>query len=153
MFVVNMEFGFDIAREAIEPREAQPLPEDGATIAVAAQRGWQSTGFLLEQGGKYRIQASGRVQLADQPKVWWSEANGVTIRYYNGAPLGILLAAIVDEQQGASGAVSMVNADIIGLGLEAPVERSGTLFLRINDSPAELADNDGSLEVRITRVE
>jgi hypothetical protein len=41
---------------------------------------------------------------------------------------------------------------VIGMGVESPVERDGTLYLRINDSPAELSDNAGELTVRVTLV-
>jgi hypothetical protein len=38
------------------------------------------------------------------------------------------------------------------MGGEFPIEASGTLYLRINDSPAELKDNAGSLDIRITKL-
>jgi hypothetical protein len=153
VFVVNIEYGFDIAREAIEVKEAKPLPAEGATVTIAADRGWQSSGFVLETGATYRIEAAGRYQIADEPKVWQCEPNGVTIRYHNGRPLGMLVGAIVDEAAAPTGITMLVKPDPIGLRLETPVESGGTLFLRINDSPAELADNAGTCEVRIARVD
>ena len=99
-----------------------------------------------------RLEASGRYQVAKEPKPWWCEPNGVTIRYHNKLPLGMLLGAVVDEQAAVGGMASLVTPDPIGMGGEGPVDNSGTLFLRINDSPAELADNSGTLELRITKV-
>jgi hypothetical protein len=153
VFVANIDYGFDIAREAIDAKPATEIPADGATVTISADRGWQSSGYLVETGATYRLEASGRYQVANDPKPWWCEPNGVTIRYHNKLPLGMLLGAIVDEEAAAGEMTSLVTPDAIGMGGEAPVEQGGTLFLRINDSPAELADNSGMLELRITKVQ
>ncbi|MEX0818398.1 MAG: hypothetical protein WD070_02360 [Pirellulaceae bacterium] len=152
VFIANLEYGFDVEREAIDPKPATSLPPDGATVTIAADRGWQSTGYQLEAGAQYKLEATGRYQLADQPKIWWCEPNGVTIRYHKGLPLGLLLGAIVDESAADGGAIPLVTPKPIGIGGEYPIEEGGTLYLRINDSPAELEDNAGSLEVRITKL-
>ncbi|MCA9123396.1 MAG: hypothetical protein H6822_10885 [Planctomycetaceae bacterium] len=152
VFVANIDYGFDIAREAIDPKEASELPNDGATVTITANRGWQSTGILLSAGTKYKLEASGRYQLGDKPKIWWCEPNGVTIRYHKGLPLGVLIGAIVDESAVDGGALPLVAPKEIGLGGEYPIDASGTLYLRVNDSPTELEDNAGSLEVRIVKV-
>ena len=99
------------------------------------------------------MEASGRYQVAREPKVWWCEPGGVTIRYYGGRPLGMLLAATSDESQPLTGLSPLTRPEPIGLGTEIEFAEAGTLFLRINDSPAELADNDGELVVRIRRKE
>ncbi|MBI2478473.1 MAG: hypothetical protein HYV60_07495 [Planctomycetia bacterium] len=152
VYIANMDYGFDVAREAIDPRIAGELPTGGATVSIAADRGWQSTGYRLESGAKYKLEAAGRYQLADQPGIWWCEPNGVTIRYHKGLPLGILLGAIVDESASDGGAIPLVTPKAIGMGGEYPIEEGGTLYLRVNDSPAELKDNAGSLEVRIAKL-
>lgn len=152
VFIANLDYGYDVAREAIDPKPAVDLPPAGATVTIAADRGWQSTGYRLEAGAKYKLEASGRYQLADQPKIWWCEPNGVTIRYHKGLPLGILLGAVVDESAADGGAMPLVSPNAIGMGGEFPIEASGTLYLRINDSPAELKDNAGSLDIRITKL-
>ena len=152
VFIANMEYGFDVAREAIDTKSVTNLPPAGVTVTIAANRGWQSTGYRLEAGAEYKLEATGRYQLADQPKIWWCEPNGVTIRYHKGLPLGMLLGAIVDESAPDGGAIPLVTPKAMGLGGEYPIEEGGTLYLRINDSPAELKDNAGSLEVRITKL-
>jgi hypothetical protein len=65
----------------------------------------------------------------------------------------MLLAAISDESQPLAGSSPLTRPEPIGLGTEIEFAEAGTLFLRINDSPAELADNDGELVVRIRRRE
>ncbi len=152
VFLATVDYGFDIAREAIEVKPVVDVPESGAAISIAADRGWQSTGYRVEAGVKYKIEASGRYQLATEPKIWWCEPNGVTIRYHQGMPLGVLIGAIIDESAGDGGALPLADPKAIGFGGEYPVEDSGTLYLRINDSPAELDDNSGVAEVRITKL-
>lgn len=152
LFLANMDYGYDVAREAIDAKPVSHLPADGATVTIAANRGWQSSGYRLEAGARYEFEATGRYQLADQPKSWWCEPNGVTIRYHKRLPLGMLLGAIVDESAADGGALPLISPNAIGIGGEYPIEEGGTLYLRINDSPAELEDNAGSLEVRIIRL-
>lgn len=152
VFVINMEYGYDVQREAIERKPTVSLPAEGAEVTVAADRGWQSSGYVLEAGKTYKIEASGRYQVGNQPKIWWCEPNGITLRYHHGVPLGILLASVVDEDKPPAAKSVLTTPDVIGMHVESPVERSGTLYLRINDSPAELADNAGELAVRITPV-
>ena len=63
LFVMNLDYGYDVGRAAIVRKTAEPLPPEGATATIAADRGWQSTGFRLEAGGKYRLDAKGRYQI------------------------------------------------------------------------------------------
>ena len=100
VFARDLEYGYDLEREAIDFRPGRELPTGGATVEVAADRGWQSTGITLEAGKSYRLQAQGQYQVADEPRPWISEPAGVTVRYYRGQPLGALLG------RGTPGAVS-----------------------------------------------
>jgi len=118
---------------------------------VAADRGWQSSGARLEAGRRYSLVAKGRCQLADQPKTWWSEPGGVTIEYYHGQPLGILLAAVRPDDQDPRQSTPLVKPIVVGLTTAIEPSQSGTLFLRINDSAGKLADNAGSLQVKISQ--
>lgn len=150
VFLANLEYGYDVARNAITYPQTVPLAATGATVTVVADRGWQSTGLQVQAGVTYELAASGRYQLAQEPKVWWSEPNGVTLRYHAGKPLGMLLAAVSDLEHPE--ATPLVQPEPIGLGRQLAFGRAGTLFLRINDSPAELADNAGTLTVQIRPV-
>ena len=150
LFVIDMEYGYDVARAAVQYKAGQPLPAAGATVTVAADRGWQSSGVRVEAGVTYRITASGRYQVADQPKVWWCEPGGVTIRYQRGQPLGLLLAAVRDNDHPPEGLTPLASPAAIGLERTITFDRPGTLFFRINESAATLADNAGQLSVRVT---
>ena len=149
LMIVNMEYGYDVARNAIDFRPGAPLAPIGVKVTVAADRGWQNSGVRLEAGKNYELIASGRYTLAQTPKPWWCEPNGVTIRYHKGQPLGVLLAAVRpdDPPQGASSA--LLRPWVIGLGASLEPPQTGTLYLKINDSPAELDDNTGQLTVEV----
>ena len=150
VYATNLEYGYDLVRSAIEFAPGEPLKPSGAKVKVAADRGWQSTRVRLEPGRRYRLEARGRYQLATEPRVWWSEPNGVSIRYYAGQPMGLLLGAVRADSRPATGPSALVRPQPIGLGTVIEPQTAGTLYLRINDSPAELADNAGTLDVTIT---
>ena len=156
VFCSGMEQGYDLARAGIDFAPGVALPTRGTKIKVAADRGWQSSRVRLEAGKSFRLTASGRFQLVKEPKAWWSEAGGVSIRYHAGRPLGELLAVVRPEASpGTTPTTSQPSAfltpNIVGLGTTLQPKTSGTLYLKLNDSPAELADNVGGVDVVIQR--
>ena len=145
-----------------------------ASVTIAADRGWQNSGLRLEAGVKYRLTATGRYQVAkgdnrgadfrlplgrqecrptasQQPKIWWCEPNGVSIRYYQGRPLGVLLAAVRPDHPAPGSTSALLHPTVVGLGTTLSPTETGTLFLKINDSAGELADNAGELKVEVRR--
>jgi len=151
VMVTGLEYGYDVARTAIDFTPGKPLPQAGATVAVAADRGWQNSGLRMEGGVAYRLRASGRYEVAQKPQPWPCEPGGVSIRYYQGRPLGILLAALRPDQAANSGSSPLLRPAVVGLGTTLTPNQSGTLYLKINDSAAELDDNTGELQVEIQR--
>ena len=151
VFVSELSHGYDFERMRLDLADAKtsPQPAAPATVAIAADRGWQSTGLLLEAGKQYRLTASGQYQIGADRKPWISEANGVTIRYHRGLPLGILLAAVRPTERDS--AISpFFEPQVIGLSGTIMPQQAGTLYLRINDFAGELADNQGSAKVVVT---
>lgn len=149
VFITGIEYGYDVPRSAIDFTPGRPLPPEGATITVASDRGWQNSGCRLEAGQRYILRASGRYQLAQEPVVWWCEPNGVSIRYYQGLPLGLLLAAVRPDRVPPDQPSAFLRPYVVGLGATLSPTYSGTLYLKINDSAAELADNRGQAVVQI----
>lgn len=151
LFVVNLQYGYDVERSAITFLPTTSLNSDQAqlTTLVKADHGWQSTGLVLKAGELYRVQASGQITLADTPKPWICEPDGVSIDYVDGQPIGKLLGCLRSDDHAASS--SMVHILAIGRekSFKSPV--TGTLFLRVNDGWDRLVDNTGDYEVRITR--
>lgn len=154
--VAHLEYGYDVARCAIDFTPGKPF-DAPASVTIAADRGWQNTGLRLEAGKKYRLTASGRYQVArssarssaDRSTIWWCEPNGVSIRYHQGRPLGVLLAAVLPDHRSADDPPALLQPIVVGLGATLTPATSGTLFLRVNDSPGELDDNAGELKVEI----
>jgi hypothetical protein len=148
-FATRLDYGFDLAHERIERVVAASAALREGKCEIRADRGWQSTGFRLRRGATYLLEAQGRFQLAHEPAIWWSEANGVTLRYFQGHPLGLLLAAVVDEDRPPQGVSPLAAPRPVGDRGQFTAESDGILYLRLNDHPAELADNRGSVQVTI----
>lgn len=136
--------------------------------------GWllhASEHYQLTATGRFRIAVD-----PESGKAWPCEPGGVTIEYHDGRPLGALLAALrpVDwdtqlspglrpgvDAEGAppSGGTpgqspgliarepSFSNPKLVGLDAAIIPTRDAILYLRVNDSPAKLADNAGDLQV------
>ncbi|MBI3838621.1 MAG: hypothetical protein HY288_11900 [Planctomycetia bacterium] len=151
LFVANLDYGYDFQKMDVEFTAGEPLGDGGQAISVAADRSWQSSGVRLEAGQSYRLRALGRYQVASEPRTWWCEPGGVTIRYYHGQPLGILLAAVRADDPIPQSPSGLLKPIVVGLGATLKIEQAGTLYLRINDSADSLGDNAGSLTVKITR--
>jgi len=143
-FVAELDYGYDTQRMAIEHRPTAPL-KSAATVTIAADRGWQSTGWLLRAGREYQLTASGRFTIAHDEVPWPCEAGGVTLRYHTGQPLGMLMG-IWREEGGR-----FLQPEPLGLHAVLRPERDAVLYLRVNDSPAGLSDNRGELTVSISR--
>jgi len=154
-FAKDLDYGRDVARTAVTLATGDELPnKQTKTISIDTSRGWQSTGVLVTPGMAYEVRAKGRYQLAAGPPVWWSEPGGVTIRYYGGTPLGMLQAAIAPDLEHPAGSerldpIGLDHPIPVGLGTTITTTMIGTLYLRVNDSPAELSDNVGTLDVEI----
>ncbi|GAB4134300.1 MAG: hypothetical protein Kow0040_17830 [Thermogutta sp.] len=149
LFTHNIEYGYSFEAEALDLRPGVPLPSAGAGYSAACHRGWQNTGYRLQAGTTYRITAQGRYTVCRDGGDWVSEPNGVTIRYHRGKPLGMLLAAVDAPDFPPDRPGGLLNPIEVGSECRWSPPVAGTLFVRINDSPAELADNTGSASVFI----
>ncbi len=149
VFVANLEHAYEMERMVVDFTSGKPVPPTGAKLNVAADQGWQNTGWQLKSGETYRLHASGRYQLGIEPVVWWSEPGGVSIRYYHAEPLGKLLAAVRPDGEPPNGRSAFLTPIAVGLEGTIVPPQSGTLYLRINDSAGELADNQGDAVVTV----
>ena len=146
-FLAALDYGYDTERMAVKHGAANPL-EGTASTTIAVDRGWQQAPWLLRKGQKYSLKSTGRYEIANDDKPWPCEPGGVTLRYHDGHPLGILLGELRTKKKAGKFSQPLV------LGLQATLtpEDDAVLYLRVNDSPAELSDNRGTLEVRIEPV-
>jgi hypothetical protein len=148
----DMVAGFDFERAAIRFVKSSPLAANGAsvTVKVLADRGWQSTGVVVEKGVELRLSASGQFVLAREPKPWLSTAEGISFRYHAKLPLGRLVAVVQADRVTTDSPPRVVSMG--ERGRLVPKE-SGVLFLRLNDVLSELADNSGWVMVEIRAAE
>ena len=149
-FVDQLDYGYDVERMAIA---LQPAAKRSASeVSIATDRGWQATGWKLEAGKSYRITATGQFQIANDGEPWPCEPNGVTIEYHDGMPLGALLGAIASTKP-SEGDPTFAKPILIGNAAVIQPKSDGVLCLRVNDSPAKLGDNTGSVDVKIAPVD
>jgi hypothetical protein len=148
-YVTELDYGYDVERTAMVHRQAEPVDTSSKRTNISAAKGWQSTGWLLRAGKSYRVTASGRFLIASDGGPWPCEPNGVTIQYHDGQPRGVLLGAFrpLDGKAGAFG-----NPTVVGVGATLQPDKDAVLYLRVNDSPATLADNDGDIAVKVELV-
>jgi hypothetical protein len=152
LFVQNLQYGYDTKRAAIDFRPGTELNgnEPRRGVKIQADRGWQSSGVLIKEGERYDITATGRFELAGQPKPWISEPQGISFRYFNGVPLGRLLGCVRTETGETGGAADpMLRVYPIGRGESFQAPYTGTLYLRLNDEWNSLHDNRGDVTVEI----
>lgn len=155
-FLAELDYGYQCEPMTMQHARSAPL-KGPDTFVLAADRGWQATPWQLEEGSAYRISASGRFQIADDGDPWPCEPGGVTLRYHAGHPLGMLLGALrptASRYEAGAEISPNESGDItnpLPLGLESTIRPTMDcqLYLRVNDSPAELSDNLGTVTVRI----
>ena len=143
VFLQTLDYGYDARRMTMVHSPAETL-KGKETLSLAADRGWQSSGWKLKAGEKYRVSAKGRYQIAHRKQPWPCEPGGVTLEYHEGHPLGMLLGLLRVE-----GENQLPQPVAIGLEEVIQPESDAILYLRVNDSPARLSDNLGTLQVSI----
>jgi hypothetical protein len=171
-FTDELDYGYDAIRSAIDWSSGRPLTMR-QPVAVAGDRGWQNTGWSLGRGRRYAFTTEGRCVVgllvaeageagttagaragapADAPRRLESTADGISLRWYRGRPLGrLLVAQWMEEPPGGGRPRFEVLAAGAGAAFTAAVD--GPVFVKINEPPGELADNAGRLEVTIAPAE
>lgn len=146
-FINDLDYGIQSDRTAIQ--SVVPV-QAGETfqIELRTDHGWQDTGIAVAVGETWRLTSDGRFHIAAGPPAWPCEGGGITLDYYRGRPLGMLVAGILSDD---SKDTTVITPIAVGLGRTITVEKSGTLLLRINESPAKLDDNEGTLKITIQR--
>ena len=149
LFARDLCYGFDIERAAIlfQPGIEIDAPEGQHPATILASRGWQSSGMKFHADDLSIITASGRAVLAQSPRPWETEPQGISIRWNEGVPIGRLIGVMVSEPDPDTG--RRLVGDVIEIGTQSEFTEpfDGTLYLRINDFWDELEDNTGEYSV------
>lgn len=159
LFLAHLDYGYDSSHETVYGVENNSKLEDGTirTVTIAANKGWQSTGIVLPPNAKIDLAATGKFQVAlelvgqinDQAsQSWMSEPQGVTIQYYQGEPLGKLIAAIVNSSD-QSDTKGLTQIQPVGRRGQVTSKSGGVLYLRPNERADRLGDNEGQITVKL----
>ena len=146
-FTDEIDYGFDFARSAIDWSEGQALARR-VRVAVAADRGWQSTGVACRRGEAVEFAAVGRAGVGRAGETALeSTADGISLRWYRGRPVGRLLLA----QWGAADGRDRPRFRVLGEGSRGIVVApdDGVLQAKINAPPGALGDHEGALELHL----
>lgn len=158
LFTANVDYGYEVHQDVVRYSTTKRLEKKNNRVTIETDAPWQSSGFRVVRGKRYRIAARGRFVVRKEPDVWWCEPGGVTIEYYRGQPLGILQAAILpngserNQTGGEKEKAGFMSPIAVGLRSEFVAPASGDLFFRINEMPGELSDNHGDLTVSVKPV-
>ncbi len=154
LFVDELDYGYDLPRAVVDYQAGRPWSSNTRTGQVDVTRSWHSSGMRLERGTTYELRVEGRYRIAvgRDGRPWMSEANGITIHYHRGRPVGMLLAAVRPDDWSPGKRSALLDPIPVGTGTTIRVEQSGTLYWRINEHPKTLHDNQGTLQVTVRRI-
>jgi len=152
-FTAEVDYGWDFARQAIDWAADEPLG-GLRRFSVAADRGWQNAEVTLAAGRRYAFAARGRAGVgsvaapAGTEVPLESEAEGITLEWYRGRPLGRLL---IGQWQAAPADGCRPRFEILAEGTagEFTAVAAGPLYLKLNAPPGRLATHRGGLSVTI----
>jgi hypothetical protein len=155
LFTRRIDYDDDVACEAIDFGPTEELATQPITVKIDPRRGWQPTGVRIAKGDRLTIRGAGRFVIGREPtgEPWPCEANGVTLEYFAGRPLGELQLAIDDHDSPLSAPGGLLQPFPIGQRSTIVAPLSGPVFLHLNDSPAKRAENSGELAVSLQRAD
>lgn len=145
-----LQYGHDFARTAIDWREAKLTEQSEYERTVPADGAWHATGLKLAPG-EWEITTTGSYQVTQSDAgPWISEPEGISIRYVLGAPMGQVQFALQGDASILQGMSELTKPQ--ALGIHRIVKSSGEeLFVRVNDHPSQLDDNQGQVVLTIRR--
>jgi hypothetical protein len=145
-FLDDLDYGYDPSRMAVDWTAGTPLA-GSRTVPVAADRGWQNAGVVLEAGRSYQWRATGRCRLGTVGRTTLeSEPDGISYDWYRDRPIGRLLVAQWHADGGGPPGFRIVAAGAAG---DFRALADGPVFLRINEPPSGRADNAAGYTVDI----
>lgn len=154
-FAKRCEYGWDFDSNAFisAPPQGVEVPA-GTQFEVAANQGWQSTGYLVQAGKEYTFTATGEVILDHNPKPWVSEPQGASIEYKSGKPIGrLLVGLLVDPNQTVGPLKEIFEVHDCGRSQTITFRNSGVLMFLVNDFGSRRKDNEGSYSVGVLKEE
>ncbi|MEW4490720.1 hypothetical protein AB1L42_21735 [Thalassoglobus sp. JC818] len=154
-FCRAIDFGWEFEANAFVVGTEPPvdLPPT-ATLTIAADQGWTSSGYDLKAGEGVQVTADGQAVLDSSPVDWVSEPQGITFEYANGFPVGRLMAAVLVDPAEVNES-NQKRMEVVDIGKSGLVrsEVGGLLMFRVNDFGNNRSNNVGSYELTLEAVD
>ncbi len=146
----DLDYGFAPERGLLAVSPRPQLLAGPQTFTIAANRGWQASGFSVAAGTEVTIRAEGEFVVGQHLRPWRCFSDGITLEYYRGLPLGRLLMTSVAPLVKEPNFSKPVSIFSVGSGGKFKVAEAGELQFRINESTGALADNSGTLTITLS---
>jgi hypothetical protein len=149
--LTEIDYGYDPKFGMLQISN-RPLPLTIAQeqVSVKANRSWQASGLLVQAGDRLSVKAGGEFVVGTEPAPWRCFPSGVTLEYYRGEPLGKLLMTIVAPIKDEPDFSVPIHVQAVGEAASLVATQTGELHFKINESPAQLADNSGQLRIELS---
>ncbi|MDG1897683.1 MAG: hypothetical protein P8J37_22520 [Fuerstiella sp.] len=149
LFVESLREHYDVNHSfpvhSKTPLTANDLKTGIAKFQVQADLDWQDSGLRLAAGESVNVKCTGHFSVNDQPHLWMSEPQGVSIEYFSGLPLGQVVATLVSDA-----GVSMTSRISVGTGKTIRTSQNVSVWLQVNDSSASRRNNAGTVDVEFS---
>jgi hypothetical protein len=132
---------WDWKKKFISLKGASPI-----TVKVDANRGWQPTGIIVDEGDELEFAATGTWKTTKG-----KEAESLTADGAEGGEGRLVAAVVKDFDLGGSLDLAEYLSEPVDLGVYGSfaAPRAGKLYVRCQDDWNKLADNSGKLTVKI----
>ena len=148
LFVGEIDFGYEISAGRLRPAN-----NEGSQLVIDSRYSWQSTDIQVKPGDRFAFKAEGQFVVGTENSTPWPcEADGITIDYYRGKPLGTLMVSVLPDNNTESSAPVLHAPHAIGFQSVVTFEHRGRLAFRINESPSKMSDNRGSLTIKFKKM-
>lgn len=140
-FLQNLDAGLraDLIAWDWKTPAAELARDRQASCTIEAARGWQASGLTVTAGATYSIKSSGTWKTDPHSTAVSADGNGRD-------KSGLLVGTVMNDYQ-------LTPEFDLGAEVIWTATATGILYLRCSDSMASLADNSGSLEITIRRIE
>ncbi|MEM8734796.1 MAG: hypothetical protein AAGG44_11265 [Planctomycetota bacterium] len=148
-FVSDLDYGYRVESGLLQVSDRPTLiGTNPSQIQVASDQSWQASNLYAKRGTRLRITAEGEFRVAAAEEPWKSRADGVTLEYFQGRPLGQLVVTFAAPER-ATKLTKRITIITVGSEAEIEVPVTGELHFRINEASRDLVDNIGQLDVKI----
>lgn len=149
-FVSDLDYGYTANAGMLTLSDSPTQLSDRVQLSIQANSGWQASHIRVSTEDAIHITCDGTFSVAQDPKPWLCTADGVTLEYYRGQPLGKMLMVVAKPLE-KEGPTELIEPIGVGSKLDWKPTQDGELFFKVNESSGNLQDNQGEITVTIQR--